>query len=110
MEKAVGLDLMLHAYMFTQSGIPMLYSGDEIGQVNDYSYKGNPLKREDSRYLHRGAFHWDLAAKRGHADTVEGKIFMGLNRLENFADRKLCLIQKPVCILMTCMMIPFSVS
>lgn len=82
MEKAVGLDLMLHAYMFTQSGIPMLYSGDEIGQVNDYSYKGNPLKREDSRYLHRGAFHWDLAAKRGHADTVEGKIFMGLNRLE----------------------------
>lgn len=56
MEKAVGLDLMLHAYMFTQSGIPMLYSGDEIGQVNDYSYKGNPLKREDSRYLHRERF------------------------------------------------------
>ncbi len=30
---------MLHAYMLTQSGIPMLYSGDELGQVNDYSYK-----------------------------------------------------------------------
>ena len=33
------MDVMLHAYMFMQSGIPVLYSGDEIGQVNDYSYK-----------------------------------------------------------------------
>ena len=24
---------MLHAYMFMQSGIPVLYSGDEIGQL-----------------------------------------------------------------------------
>ena len=83
----------------------MLYSGDEIGQVNDYSYKGNPLKREDSRYLHRGAFHWDLAAKRGHADTVEGKIFMGLNRLEKLRRQEAVFDTKPVCILMTCMMI-----
>ena len=30
---------MLHAYMFMQSGIPVLYSGDEIAQVNDYTYK-----------------------------------------------------------------------
>mgnify|MGYP002230709399 CR=1 FL=1 len=39
MEKAIQLDVMLHAYMFMQSGIPVIYSGDEIGQVNDYSYK-----------------------------------------------------------------------
>ena len=30
---------MLNAYLFIQSGIPVIYSGDEIGQVNDYSYK-----------------------------------------------------------------------
>ena len=81
-EKAVELDLMLHAYMLTQSGIPMLYSGDEIGQVNDYTYKGNPLKCQDSRYLHRGAFCWDLAEKRNQPDTVEGKLFKGLGKLE----------------------------
>ena len=39
MDNAVRKDVMLHAYMFTQSGIPMLYSGDEVGQVNDYTYK-----------------------------------------------------------------------
>ena len=42
MKKAIQLDVMLHAYMFMQSGIPVLYSGDEIGQVNDYSYKKDP--------------------------------------------------------------------
>ena len=54
MEQAIKLDLMLHAYMFMQSGIPVLYSGDEIGQVNDYTYKENPDKAADSRYIHRG--------------------------------------------------------
>ena len=47
METAVREDLMLHAYMLTQSGIPMLYSGDELGQVNDYSYKEDPAKCAD---------------------------------------------------------------
>ena len=42
MKKAIQLDVMLHAYMFMQSGIPVLYSGDENGQVNDYSYKKDP--------------------------------------------------------------------
>lgn len=82
MEKAVRLVVMLHAYMFMQSGIPVLYSGDEIGQVNDYSYKENSNKAADSRYLHRGAMKWDLAENIQDPDTVEGKIFQGLDRLE----------------------------
>ena len=44
MEQAIQKDIMLHAYMFMQSGIPVLYSGDEVAQVNDYSYK-IPTKR-----------------------------------------------------------------
>ena len=51
MQTAIQEDLMLHAYMLTQSGIPMLYSGDELGQVNDYSYKEDAEKVSDSRYL-----------------------------------------------------------
>ncbi len=34
LEEAVRLDLMLHAYMFTQSGIPVIYSGDERIRIN----------------------------------------------------------------------------
>ena len=82
MEKAIRKDLMLHAYMFMQSGIPVLYSGDEIGQVNDYTYKEDPEKAADSRYLHRGAMHWDLAERTLDETTVEGRMFRGLDQLE----------------------------
>ncbi len=82
MEKAIQCDLMLHAYMFMQSGIPVLYGGDEIGQLNDYSYKENPDKREDSRYLHRGKMIWENVEKIKQPDTVEAKLFSGLQKLE----------------------------
>ena len=82
MQTAIQEDLMLHAYMLTQSGIPMLYSGDELGQVNDYSYKEDAEKVSDSRYLHRGIFQWILADKRKDLSTVQGQLFQMLNRLE----------------------------
>lgn len=82
MQTAIQEDLMLHAYMLTQSGIPMLYSGDELGQVNDYSYKDDAEKASDSRYLHRGAFLWELADKRKDLSAVQGQLFQMLNRLE----------------------------
>lgn len=82
MEKAIRKDLMLHAYMLMQSGIPMIYSGDEIGQVNDYTYKEDSEKWSDSRYIHRGKFKWDLAAKRKGVKSVEARIFKVLDFLE----------------------------
>ena len=86
LERSVACDLMLHAWMLTQSGIPVLYSGDEVGQLNDYSYHLDDEKREDSRYLHRGAFQWDLAALRHDPETRQGKQFIGLRRLEAVRD------------------------
>ena len=82
MNWAIRKDLMLHAYMFTQSGIPMLYSGDEIGQVNDYTYKEDPDKAPDSRYIHRGKFNWDLVDNIKDKTSVQGRIFNGLEKLE----------------------------
>ena len=82
MNAAVREDIMLHAYMLTQSGIPMLYSGDELGQVNDYSYKNDPEKCADSRYIHRGKLPWELAEDKEDVTTVQGKIFQTLDRLE----------------------------
>ncbi len=79
---ALRLDLMLHAYMFTLSGIPVLYSGDEIGQENDYGYHKDPLKAADSRYLHRGDMNWQAAACRHDPATPEGRIFAGIRQLE----------------------------
>ena len=88
MELAIRLDVMLHAYMFMQSGIPVLYSGDEIGQVNDYTYKENPEKAADSRYIHRGKMNWELAGNISDPDTVEGKLFCRLDQLEKIRKKE----------------------
>ena len=82
-DKAVRYDITLHAFMLSQSGIPVIYSGDEIGQVNDYTYKDDPEKAADSRYLHRGNFDWKLAENRHDPATVQGKLFPALDKLEH---------------------------
>ncbi len=82
MERALRLDVMLHAYMFMQSGIPVLYSGDEVGQVNDYTYQKDPDKAADSRYLHRGAMDWKLVEDISEPNTVAGELFRRLGQLE----------------------------
>ena len=79
---ALREDIMLHAYMFTLSGIPVLYSGDEIAQENDYGYREDPLKAADSRFLHRGKLDWEAAERRKVPGTVEAEIFSALRKLE----------------------------
>ncbi len=90
LERAVACDLTLHAWMFSQSGVPVIYSGDEVGQLNDWSYHDDPDKREDSRYLHRGNFPWDLAERRTDPETSQGKLFQGLRRMEGIRAAEPC--------------------
>ena len=79
---AIDRDLMLHAWLLCQSGVPILYAGDEIGQLNDKTYRDDPRKADDSRYLHRGAFPWDEAPLRGDEASRQGRLFQGLRHLE----------------------------
>ena len=81
-QAGIALDIMLHAFLLTLSGIPILYSGDEIGQLNDYSYKEDPLKRADSRYIHRGKFDWESAKNRKKKALREGQLYSAIRSLE----------------------------
>ena len=80
--EAIRLDGMLHALMFTLSGVPVLYSGDEIAQENDNAYHDDLLKAEDSRYLHRGDMDWQKAEKRKDPEATEGQVFAEITRQE----------------------------
>ncbi len=80
--QSVDLDVTLHAFMLILSGIPVIYSGDEIGQLNDYDYEKDPKKAEDSRYIHRGPFDWKEAEKRKDPETVQGRLYHALDQLE----------------------------
>lgn len=83
-EQAIQRIEMLNAYLFIQSGIPVIYSGDEIGQVNDYSYKESEDsdRAADSRYLHRGHFRWDLEPQKEKKGTVQNQIFASMKKME----------------------------
>lgn len=81
LDRSIELDIMLHAFLLSQSGIPVLYSGDEIGQLNDYTYHADPHKKDDSRYLHRGDLSWKSVANRKKKNTRENRIFTSINTL-----------------------------
>ena len=78
---AVRRLLMLHGVLFTIGGIPLLYSGDELGGLNDHRYTEDPEKQGDSRWVHRAPFDWPRADLRRDPLTPEGRIFSGLLRL-----------------------------
>ena len=82
LQKALSLDLLLHGYMMSLSGIPMIYSGDEVARLNDYTYKKKKKKADDSRYIHRGPFLWEEATLRHTPGTIQQRIFEGLEKME----------------------------
>ncbi len=51
---------MLNAILFFYQGAPMIYAGDDIGMTNDLSYLDDVHKRDDSRWIHRPFYDWNL--------------------------------------------------
>jgi amylosucrase len=47
---------MVYAVLLALPGIPLLYAGDENAMLNDYSYRNDPHRSGDSRWVHRIAF------------------------------------------------------
>lgn len=80
-EDASHIILLLHSLILSFGGIPLLYYGDEIGTVNDFSYLDDPDKALDSRWVHRPMIDWEKAVLRNTAGTVEYKIFSALKRM-----------------------------
>ncbi len=80
-EDAANRILLLKNIIFTWKGIPLLYMGDEIGQMNDFSYLGEPTKKGDNRWVHRPYMNWGKAELRKYPDTVENRLFRGIQRL-----------------------------
>ena len=82
LEKAISRMKLIHAVIFAMKGFPLINSGDEIAQLNNYEYVFNPDKRDDSRYVHRSQFRWDLAERCGDSSTLQGRIFSFLQELK----------------------------
>jgi len=80
-ELAIRRILLIHGIILTVGGIPLLYLGDEVGTLNDYTYRDDPAHERDSRWVHRPKTDWEKVANRSNGKTVEGRVFHGLRKL-----------------------------
>lgn len=79
---AVNRIVLLHGVMLAAGGIPVIYSGDEIAMLNDYTFNHDPHKATDERWVHRAKFDWSrLAEAERRTDTPHGQVFRRLLRL-----------------------------
>jgi glycosidase len=74
-ELAVRRVVLIHSVILSIGGIPLIYFGDEVGTLNDYGYRNDPAKADDSRWVHRPAADWDKVAMRGDEGTIEGQVY-----------------------------------
>ena len=79
--EAIRRILLAHSVTFSTGGIPLLYLGDEVGQLNDYDYALEEGHDADSRWVHRPQFPAERYANRTDPATPEGAIFTGLRRM-----------------------------
>ncbi|MBN1122540.1 MAG: alpha-glucosidase C-terminal domain-containing protein [Anaerolineae bacterium] len=78
---AIRRILLITGITMSMGGMPLIYLGDEIGRLNDYTYLENPDTADDSRWVHRAPADWEQVARRREAGTVEARIFEGFTRL-----------------------------
>jgi amylosucrase len=82
---AVKRVLLLYSVAFSIGGIPLVYFGDELGSLNDYTFKDNPALQNDTRWAHRLNMNWDFADKLKNnvydSNSPAAQIYNGIKRI-----------------------------
>jgi amylosucrase len=78
---AIDKILLLHSLILSFGGIPLLYNGDAFGVTNDYSYRDDPSKSNDSRWINRPKINWERAELRNKQGTVEYTLFNAIKKM-----------------------------
>lgn len=80
-QKAIDKILLLHGIILSFGGIPLIYGGDEIGALNDYSFLEDSTKKGDSRWVNRPKHNWSIINQLPEKDSPQATIFYGLKKL-----------------------------
>lgn len=78
---AINRILLLHGIILSFGGIPLMYNGDAIAVLNDYSYADDPSKINDNRWVHRPKIDWEKAELRKKQGTVEYTVFTAMKKM-----------------------------
>ncbi len=78
---AISRILLMHGIILSFGGIPLIYNGDALGVLNDYSFYDDPSKCNDNRWVHRPKINWAKAELRRKQGTVEFSIFSAMKKM-----------------------------
>ncbi|PPI27787.1 amylosucrase [Rathayibacter sp. AY1B5] len=80
---AYGIDrvLLAHSIALSTGGLPLLYLGDEVGQLNDHGYLDDPTTAGDSRWVNRPRRPAERYDEREVPGTAASEVFGGLLHL-----------------------------
>ncbi|MCG6138293.1 MAG: alpha-amylase family glycosyl hydrolase [Nostoc sp. LLA-1] len=78
---AINRILLMHAIILSFGGIPLIYNGDALAVLNDYSYIDDPSKSNDNRWVHRPKINWEKADLRKKQGTVEYTVFNATKKM-----------------------------
>jgi amylosucrase len=79
---AIDRILCLYNVVMTTGGIPLIYLGDEVGVLNDFSYLKDKSKSGDSRWVHRIKRNQVVYDEASNVKkSAAAKLFKGLKRL-----------------------------
>jgi len=80
-ELAIGRLILIQGLTIAIGGIPLIYLNDELGALNDYSYRHAPATADDSRWVHRPRFDQALWAARHDLHSPTGQIYSSIRRM-----------------------------
>lgn len=89
-ELAIRKILSMHGLILAMGGIPMIYAGDELGTLNDYSFRDDPDLVSDSRWVNRPYHPWKKYKAKGYGMQIFNslKSYIELRKsMTVFADR-----------------------
>ena len=73
--------IMMHGIVLAFGGIPLIYAGDEIGTLNDYSFLKDATKKDDSRWVNRPQQDWEIVNWLAKKKTPQAEIYHALKKL-----------------------------
>jgi amylosucrase len=79
--RALARIFVAHAIAYSFGGLPVIWSGDELGQPNDPHWADDPAHADDNRWAHRPALDPTRLDQRHDSSTEAGAVFAGLAHL-----------------------------
>lgn len=80
-QAALDKIILMQGHSFFIGGLPMLFYGDEVGYLNDYTYLRDKGRHYDNRWMHRPIIDWNINALIQKTGTTQEYIYKATQRL-----------------------------